>query len=64
MKKKSKKRKSSVRKSNFSYYQVICKLNKFNYGAFPPTREGLDLARFWAEKMSEEIGIRCVVEKR
>jgi len=43
---------------------VISQGKKFNFGAFPASKEGLGMARDWAEKMSEETGEKCVVKKR
>lgn len=64
MKKKAKTKKRAIGKKAFNFYQVISQNKKFNYGAFPPSKEGLGLARSWAEKMSEESGEKCVVKKR
>ena len=64
MKKSSKPRKKATGKRTFSFYQVISQNKKFNYGAFPASKEGLGMARSWAEKMTEETGEKCVVKKR
>ena len=56
-------RKSPVRKA-FSFYQVVSSSSRFNFGAFPASKEGLGLARDWAEKMSQETGEKCVVKRK
>jgi len=63
MKKKSLRKKSIVKNRIFKYYQVISKNNKFNFGAFPPDKYGLEMAKSWAQKMTEETGEKCVVRK-
>lgn len=60
---KSQRKKSTAKNPIFNYYQVISKNNKFNFGAFPPDKYGLEMARSWAEKMTEETGEKCVVRK-
>ena len=64
MKKKAKTKKRATGKKVFNFYQVISQSKKFNFGAFPPSKEGLGMARNWAEKMTEETGEKCVVKKR
>jgi len=61
--KKKKRRKAGI-KTKFNYYQVISANKKFNYGAFPASREGLGMARNWAAMMTVETGTRCVVRKK
>ena len=56
-------KKAKIKESQINYYQVISKNKKFNFGAFPPSKEGLGMAKSWAEKMSEETGEECVVKK-
>ena len=60
---KKKKTKKAQRKRIVNFYQVISKNKKFNFGAFPPSKEGLGAARSWAEKMSEETGEKCIVKR-
>ena len=60
---KRKVKKAKIKEAQINYYQVISKNKKFNFGAFPPSKEGLGAARSWAEKMSEETGEECVVKK-
>lgn len=57
-------KKRAIETKLFKFYQVISQNKKFNFGAFPPTKEGLGMARSWAEKMTEETGGKCVVKKR
>lgn len=64
MKKSAKPRKKAAAKRNFNFYQVISKNKKFNFGAFPASKEGHEKAKSWAEKMTEETGEKCVVKKR
>lgn len=65
MKKNLKKTQKKAQESkSFGYYQVISQNNKFNFGAFPGSKEGLSMAKEWAAKMSEETGEKCVVKKR
>lgn len=64
MKKKAKIKKRATGKKTFNFYQVISQNKKFNYGAFPASKDGLGMARSWAEKMTEETGEKCVVKKR
>lgn len=65
MKKKSKKiQKKAQESKSFHYYQVVSQNKKFNFGAFPGSKEGLSMAREWAARMSEETGEKCVVKKR
>jgi hypothetical protein len=64
MKKKAKTKKRATGKKAFNFYQVISQNKKFNFGAFPASKEGLVMARSWAEKMTEETGEKCVVKKR
>jgi len=61
---KLKTKKRATGKKGFNFYQVISQNRKFNFGAFPPSKEGLGMARSWAEKMTEETGEKCVVKKR
>jgi hypothetical protein len=56
-------KKAKIKESQINYYQVISKNKKFNFGAFPPSKEGLGMAKSWAEKMSEETGEECIVKK-
>ena len=63
MKNKSKTKKAQGKKQ-FNFYQVISTNNRFVFGAFPASKEGLGMARDWAAKMSEETGEKCVVKKR
>ena len=42
----------------------LSKNKKFNFGAFPANKEGLGMARSWAEKMTEETGEKFMVKKR
>ena len=63
MKNKIKSKKAQGKKT-FNFYQVISVNNRFNFGAFPASKEGLGMARSWAEKMTEETGEKCVVKKR
>lgn len=63
-KQKVKTKKKAAGKKGFNFYQVISQNRKFNFGAFPPSKEGLGMARSWAEKMTEETGEKCVVKKR
>ena len=63
MEKKKTKKKATGKKS-FNFYQVISQGKKFNFGAFPPSKEGLGMARSWAEKMTEETGEKFMVKKR
>lgn len=62
--KKQKEAKKAIATKTFKFYQVISCDKKFNYGAFPASKDGLALARSWAEKMAEETGEKCVVKKR
>ena len=64
MKKKAKTKKRATGKKAFNFYQVVSQNKKFNFGAFPANKEGLGMARSWAEKMTEETGEKCVVKKR
>ena len=64
MKKTAKTKKRATGKKAFNFYQVISQNKKFNYGAFPASKDGLGMARSWAEKMTEETGEKCVVKKR
>jgi hypothetical protein len=64
MKKKAKTKKRATGKKAFNFYQVISQNKKFNYGAFPASKEGLGMARNWADRMTEETGEKCVVKKR
>ena len=64
MKKPKKTKKRAIETKAFKFYQVISQGKKFNFGAFPASKEGLGMARDWAEKMSEETGEKCVVKKR
>lgn len=63
MKNKAKTKKAQGKKQ-FNFYQVISTNNRFVFGAFPASKEGLGMARDWAAKMSEETGEKCVVKKR
>lgn len=63
-KKRSKIQKKAQGNKTFNFYQVVSQNKKFNYGAFPASKEGLGMARSWAEKMTEETGEKCVVKKR
>ena len=63
-KRKAKTTKKASGKKGFNFYQVISQSKKFNFGAFPASKEGLGMARSWAEKMTEETGEKCVVKKR
>ena len=63
-KRKAKTTKKANGKKGFNFYQVISQNKKFNFGACPPSKEGLGMARNWAEKMTEETGEKCVVKKR
>lgn len=63
-KKRSKIQKKAQGNKSFNFYQVVSQNKKFNFGAFPANKEGLGMARSWAEKMTEETGEKCVVKKR
>ena len=60
---KAKIKKAKIKENKINYYQVISKNRKFNFGAFPPSKEGFGMAKSWAEKMSEETGEECLVKK-
>ena len=65
MKKKSIKiQKKAQGSKSFNFYQVVSQNKKFNFGAFPANKEGLEMARSWAEKMTEETGEKFMVKKR
>jgi hypothetical protein len=61
---KKKKTKKAQGSKSFNFYQVVSKNKKFNFGAFPANKEGLGMARSWAEKMTEETGEKFMVKKR
>lgn len=63
MNKKQKIKKAQGKKA-FNFYQVISTNNRFVFGAFPASKEGLGMAKDWAARMSEETGEKCVVKKR
>ena len=63
-KKRSKIQKKAQGNKSFNFYQVVSQNKKFNFGAFPASKDGLGMARSWAEKMTEETGEKCVVKKR
>lgn len=60
---KLKKAKNKKNKKSLSYYLVISKDNKTNFGAFPATRQGYQEAKDWAIKMKKETGQDCNVKK-
>lgn len=47
-----------------NYYQVIGANNRFNAGAFPPGKHGLEMARDWANALTKETGEKFVVKRR
>ena len=63
-KKRSQNQKKAPGNKSFNFYQVVSKNKKFNFGAFPANKEGLGMARSWAEKMTEETGEKFMVKKR
>jgi len=62
--KKTKRQLKSPARKAFSFYQVVSSSSRFNFGAFPASKEGLGLAREWAEQMSQETGEKCVVKRK
>lgn len=51
-------------KKQFNYYQLISKNKKLIYGAFPPSKEGKEMAQNWADKVFAETGEKLIVKKR
>jgi hypothetical protein len=51
-------------KKQFNYYQLVSKSKKLIYGAFPPSKEGREMAQSWADKVFLETGEKLVVKKR
>ena len=60
---KIKKAKNKKNKKSLSYYLVISKDKKTNFGAFPANKQGYQEAKEWAIKMKNETGQDCVVKK-
>jgi len=63
MKKTKPKTKTKKTRKSLSYYLVLSKDKRTNFGAFPATKEGYKNAREWAIKMKKETGQDCVVKK-
>jgi hypothetical protein len=60
---KTKKPKSKKNRKSLSYYLVLSKDKRTNFGAFPATKEGYSKAKEWALKMKKETGQDCMVKK-
>lgn len=56
-------RKSRSKSKKPRYYLVLSDNLKINFGAFPDSKNGLDMAKDWAKKMQEETGQKCKVKK-
>jgi hypothetical protein len=56
-------KKSRSKSKKPRYYLVLSDNLKINFGAFPDSNRGFDMAREWAKKMQEETGQTCKVKK-